>query len=276
MAKEEKAQSMLNKWWSMKRALYVRDPDEPPPLVEECNSLKECYRWRETIMKEIGDKVAEIQNAGLGNYRIRALNDEINKLMNHKRMWEKRIRELGGPDFRKTEAKFFDAEGVELPGSGGYRYFGAAKDLPGVRELFFKGAPPPPEKNLKELLKTLGSDYFEDSIKNDPHLESLVKAAEEKARSRHIETWLEQNYEQLFRKYPDLDKMTANEIEIILENDNFDEPSPDDGGDEARQAEQKALLQKKKDLLRVFVGDFEEDQENQTAEANPLVFTEEY
>lgn len=30
----------------------------------------------------------------------------------------------------------FDSSGVELPSSGGYKYFGAAKDLPGVRELF--------------------------------------------------------------------------------------------------------------------------------------------
>lgn len=114
--KEEKAQSMLNKWYLMQRALHLRDPDEPPPLIEDCNSLRECYRWRETVMKEIGDKVAEIQNAGLGEYRIRTLNDEINTLINHKRMWEDRVKQLGGPDFTKREAKFYDKEGVELPG----------------------------------------------------------------------------------------------------------------------------------------------------------------
>jgi len=27
----------------------------------------------------------------------------------------------------------FDAQGREIPGFGGYRYFGAAKDLPGVK-----------------------------------------------------------------------------------------------------------------------------------------------
>ncbi len=40
-------------------------------------------------------------------------------------MFEKRI----GP-------KLLDKEGKEVPGSKGYKYFGAAKDLPGVRELF--------------------------------------------------------------------------------------------------------------------------------------------
>ncbi len=42
----------------------------------------------------------------------------------------------------------YDLHGELLPGSGGYFYFGAAKDLPGVRELFQKQAPAPPKKNL--------------------------------------------------------------------------------------------------------------------------------
>ena len=36
--------------------------------------------------------------AGLGEFRIRDLNDEINKLLREKRHWEERILELGGPD----------------------------------------------------------------------------------------------------------------------------------------------------------------------------------
>lgn len=38
--------------------------------------------------------------AGLGEFRIRDLNDEINKLMGTKRFWEQRITQLGGPDYR--------------------------------------------------------------------------------------------------------------------------------------------------------------------------------
>ena len=37
--------------------------------------------------------------AGLGEFRIRDLNDEINKLLREKKHWEERIRELGGPDY---------------------------------------------------------------------------------------------------------------------------------------------------------------------------------
>ena len=37
--------------------------------------------------------------AGLGEFRIRDLNDEINKLLREKRHWQDRIVELGGPDY---------------------------------------------------------------------------------------------------------------------------------------------------------------------------------
>ncbi len=38
--------------------------------------------------------------AGLGEFRIRDLNDEINKLMREKGHWEDRIKTLGGPDYK--------------------------------------------------------------------------------------------------------------------------------------------------------------------------------
>ena len=40
-----------------------------------------------------------LYSAGLGEFRIRDLNDEINKLLREKRHWEERILELGGPDY---------------------------------------------------------------------------------------------------------------------------------------------------------------------------------
>lgn len=38
--------------------------------------------------------------AGLGEFKLRDLNDEINKLLREKGHWEDRILELGGPDYR--------------------------------------------------------------------------------------------------------------------------------------------------------------------------------
>ncbi len=50
-----------------------------------------------------------------------------------------------------------DNEGKEVAGSGGYKYFGAARDLPGVRELFDAAPPPPPKKTRAELMKDVDS-----------------------------------------------------------------------------------------------------------------------
>lgn len=45
------------------------------------------------------DPVCLLCAAGLGEFRIRDLNDEINKLLREKGHWEVRIKELGGPDY---------------------------------------------------------------------------------------------------------------------------------------------------------------------------------
>lgn len=73
-----------------------------------------------------------IYAAGLGEFRIRDLNDEINKLIREKGHWEAQIKELGGKDYARIGPRMFDNEGREVPGNRGYKYFGAAKDLPGI------------------------------------------------------------------------------------------------------------------------------------------------
>ena len=40
-----------------------------------------------------------------------------------------------------------------MPGNRGYKYFGAARDLPGVRELFETEAPGNTKKTRAELMK---------------------------------------------------------------------------------------------------------------------------
>ena len=53
-----------------------------------------------------------------------------------------------------------DSQAVELPGGGGYKYFGVAKDLPGVRELFQKKTPYEPKKSRSELYKHVSFNYY--------------------------------------------------------------------------------------------------------------------
>ena len=48
-------------------------------------------------------------------------------------------------------------EGKEVPGNRGYKYFGAARDLPGVREMFESDAPK--EARIQTVFE-LGSQEF--------------------------------------------------------------------------------------------------------------------
>ena len=158
---EEKAQLMLNKWVTMKEQFNSGQAAERRPfLATDCSSLADCEKWRMQIVREVTKKVAAIQNAGLGEHKIRDLNDNINKLLREKGHWQRRIRDLGGPDYNALEPKALDAEGRPLPGGGGYRYFGAARDLPGVKELF--EAPPPQKKRRTrgDMMRNVTPDYY--------------------------------------------------------------------------------------------------------------------
>lgn len=61
--------------------------------------------WIETLNVQTSDSVPFLTqhlhfSAGLGEFKIRDMNDEINKLLREKGHWEVRIKELGGPDYR--------------------------------------------------------------------------------------------------------------------------------------------------------------------------------
>lgn len=192
---EEKAQSMLNRFITMKAEEKKKPKERRPFLASECRDLNEADKWRQQIMREIGRKVAEIQNEGLGEHRLRDLNDEINKLIREKSHWERRIIELGGPNYSRHSAKMTDLDGniVDVPnpsGRGpGYRYFGAAKKLPGVRELFDK----PPELRKRrtryDIYKRIDAAYYGYRDEEDGILERLEAPAEAAMRREAAEEW---------------------------------------------------------------------------------------
>lgn len=187
---QEKAMSMLSRWYTYQRDLHnPKENNKRPYLATECHSLQEAEKWRHQIIKEIARKVSQIQNAGLGEFRIRDLNDEINKLIREKGHWQDRIVELGGPNYHKVGPKMLDHEGKELPGNRGYKYFGAAKDLPGVRQLFEEAPPPPPRKNRGDLMKDIDAYYYGYLDDEDGVLKKLETEVEKKARHMAIEEW---------------------------------------------------------------------------------------
>ncbi|ETW15762.1 hypothetical protein, variant [Plasmodium falciparum Santa Lucia] len=95
-------------------------------------------------------KIKEIQNHSLSDQHIRELNDQINKLIFIKNKWEARIVELGGRDYSKESNLLINAHSSELRGSSNYKYFGAAKNLKGVRELLFKENEDKKQLNIKK------------------------------------------------------------------------------------------------------------------------------
>lgn len=161
----EKANLMFNRWTSLKEEQTRGGPARPerrPHLASECRILSEAEKWRRTIIGEMTRAIGEVQNAGLGEARLRDLNDAINKLSRERGHWERQIKALGGADHAVVSARLLEGEGLEPRGSKGYRYYGAAKDLPGVKDLLSRAAAPAVgEKRMRgDAAKHFSPDYF--------------------------------------------------------------------------------------------------------------------
>lgn len=136
-----------------------------PKLITEVESIPACEKWRGQVLKEISRKMSRIQEPVLSDYQIRDLNDEINKLMREKHMWEVQIRNMGGPNYMRGAGKIYDEQGREIPGGGkGYKYFGRAKELPGVKELFeaarTKGRDEKPLEERNDMRRNVDAAYY--------------------------------------------------------------------------------------------------------------------
>ena len=153
---------MLNKWVAMREAGNVNPAANRnrrrPHLASECEHLADAERFRGQIVREIAAGIAKIQNPAMGEHEIRELNDEINHRLREKWHWNKRIHELGGLDYNVIERKRQIEEGDTQ--MGGYRYFGAAKNLPGVQELLEKKKAKIAKKTEENIYKNITPDYY--------------------------------------------------------------------------------------------------------------------
>ena len=179
---EGKAQTMLNRWISIETQMISQSMGKRPTDINSINNVQVCNIWRNQVIKEIAKKVGDIQNASLGETLIRELNDEINRLFEEKANWEAKIKKLGGADYKKYEPKTLDAEGYEVPNAGGYRYFGAAKNLPGVKELFINKPKEIAKKSYIDMYKGINLDYygmddfeFDDNEENKEYMDEINK-----------------------------------------------------------------------------------------------------
>ncbi|KAM0740346.1 hypothetical protein ACQRIT_005530 [Beauveria bassiana] len=186
----EKTQSMLFRFREAQAAdLGIVDTGRArrPRAITEVESIPVCEKWRGQVLKEISRKVSRIHEPVLSDYQIRDLNDEINKLMREKHMWEVQIRNLGGPNYMRGGGKVYDEQGREVPGGGrGYRYFGRAKELPGVKELFEAAAAKnaedsgKPLETSKDLRRAVDAAYY--GYAPDEENEALLRYEAEKER----------------------------------------------------------------------------------------------
>jgi pre-mRNA-splicing factor ISY1 len=166
--------------------------DRRPYSASEVRDVRAAEKWRNQVIREIAKKVTSIQNAGLGEFKLRDLNDEINKLLKEKSHWEDRIKELGGPDYKKTGPKLLDKEGQEVPGSRGYKYFGAAKNLPGVKDLF-EAQVITTKKSKADMLREIDAEYYGYLDDEDYLLLEQEAKCEEEARNIKINEFKTQN-----------------------------------------------------------------------------------
>ena len=155
-----------------------------PFLASDCDDLADAERFRLDIIRQISKRVTQIQNAGLGEFRLRDLNDQINRFLREKRHWEQRIVQLGGANYAQTSS--FESDGREVPGSKGYKYFGAAKDLPGVRELFAQSVPATPRKTRAEWMQHIDAAYYGYQDEDDGVILPLELEAQRRALTQRL------------------------------------------------------------------------------------------
>uniref|UniRef100_A0A8B9J1J1 Pre-mRNA-splicing factor ISY1 homolog n=1 Tax=Amazona collaria TaxID=241587 RepID=A0A8B9J1J1_9PSIT len=187
-AEDSMTNSQRERWTGLPGVWICVKQERRPFLASECNELPKAEKWRRQVIC-LSHCLFPLLTAGLGEFRIRDLNDEINKLLREKGHWEFRIKELGGPDYARIGPKMLDHEGKEVPGNRGYKYFGAAKDLPGVRELFEKEPVPPPRKTRAELMKSIDAEYYGYRDEEDGILEPLEQEHEKKVIAEAVEKW---------------------------------------------------------------------------------------
>jgi hypothetical protein len=228
---QEKALTLFNKWHTFKQDFHAVSGNRRPLFSSQVQSLPDCEKHRRSILSSLSKNIAAIKNAELGEHKIREMNDEINKLMKQKYYWEIRIRELGGN--LPAGKQFYDIEGKDLPGAPGYRYYGAAMDLPGIRELFAEAETRDDEitkdrsrkrKIQKDLYQRLTPQYFGYGLsEDDPDYQQMVKAEIQAEREflreyqrNHFQEIL--NYretEEELQEWKDLEKISEEVMEYV-------------------------------------------------------------
>merc|ERR1712136_447739 len=148
-------------------------------------------------------------------------------------------------------------------GSKGYKYFGAARELPGVRELFENAEPAAPRKSRAELMRDIDAAYYGFRDDEDGLLVPLEVVAETAAIQASLKKWKKKKLNE--DKESELDEDITS-VPQMSENDRLEEAM--EAGKEARfvsyinipsqdDIKQALLRRKKQELLMQY--DLEDD-----------------
>jgi len=131
---EEKARTMFNRFTTMKEE-YGRSNAKKSMLNSDNMSLGEVIEWRRLAVGKVVRNIKAIQNgkiilspiltlffcvASLGEFKIRELNDLINKAIRERSYWDHKVRDLGGNVSLSSGIQLLEADGRELPGIRGF------------------------------------------------------------------------------------------------------------------------------------------------------------
>ena len=116
----------------------------------------------------------------------------------------------------------YDAQGHEIPGFGGYRYFGAAKDLPGVNNVYKRQVPIAPEKTSNQIRKMIDEEYFGDSETYDEQLLKEEAFEEESKRYGELAVWIQKNKKKIQQFFKGREPQMQELLEHIDDIEDFE------------------------------------------------------
>lgn len=144
-------------------------------------------------------KLSLLLTAYLGEMRIREMNDELNRLKGELHRWNLRIVALGGQNHERGR-RIYDKDGNLISSGRDYLYFGAAKDLPGVKERISQpkqDVQPTRQDRLRSLDRHINPEYynFNDVVRSSDNSSLLDEemAAEKRVLERNTARWEAQN-----------------------------------------------------------------------------------
>uniref|UniRef100_H3CI22 ISY1 splicing factor homolog n=1 Tax=Tetraodon nigroviridis TaxID=99883 RepID=H3CI22_TETNG len=194
----------------------------------------------------------------------------------------------GGPNYRLFGPMMLDHEGKEVPGNRGYKYFGAARDLPGVRELFEKEPAPAPRKTRAELMKDVDAEYYGYRDEDDGVLLPLEAQYEKQAVTEAVQKWRteashlsgdkpqqQQQQQQQQEEEEEEESIYSVHSEVLEDEESGFEQEDEEGGvgfiahvpvPSQKEVEEALLRRKKMELLQRYASEALQAQ-SQTAKA---------